>query len=354
LNLLPIAQKLWRYKLVTLPILAFVLIGSFYVIAIKAPVYNASSIYNLLPAPPPPTSDQIAADPRLGRINTNNPYTLYSDQSVVGEVLASQLSSDAARAALVKRGADPSYEIAPSVELGYSAPILEVTGTGSSPEEAVRTAKLVGRAAKTELEARQQEVARAYRIGMKPVVLADHAELKASGQLRTLVGVWAIGGILLFLGVSIADALNALRDARGKNRNAGGGRANARGKNRTDGGSGANAARKGSVEQVPADDLEEHRLARAAADGASSAPETRSRAEGNGNAAGNGNGNAAGHGNGDAAGHGVINPDEGDGRVARPNRKGTATKRKGTAGRTKRKGTAHRRRTRPKPRASGG
>jgi hypothetical protein len=334
LNLLSIAQKLWHYKFVTLPILAFVLVGSFYMIAIKAPVYNASSIYNLLPAPPPPTSDQIAVNPRLGRINTNNPYSLYSDQSVVGEVLASQLSSDAARAELAKQGADPSYLVAPSVELGYSAPILEVTGTGSTPEAAVRTANLVGRAAKTELETRQRNVAHAYRISMKPVVLAHDAELKASGQLRSLVGVWAIGAILLFLAVSIADALNALRAGRGKNRTV----ADAlnalrarRGKDRNDGGSGANGTREVSVEQELADDLEEHRLARATADGAPAGPETPPAAEDNG----------------DATGNGKINPAE-DGRVVRPKQKG------GGRARTKQKGTASRKqRARRRSRASG-
>jgi hypothetical protein len=271
LNLLLIAQKVWRYKLATLPILVFVLIGSFYVVAIKTPVYEASSTYNLLPALPPPTADQIAADPRLGRIDTNNPYTRYSDQSVVVQVLASRLSSDAARAELVSHGADPGYVVAPSVELGYTAPILQVTGTGPTAQEAITTANLVGDAAKRELKASQDKVAPDYRITMHPVVLAHDAQLKASGQLRALVGVWAIGGILLFVVVSVADAVSALRRDR-----------------RDDDASGGSLSDAGEVpalEPVPAAD-EEQATARSAANGTSSKSQSKTPTGPNGGSAG--------------------------------------------------------------------
>jgi hypothetical protein len=240
LNLLLIVQKIWRYKLATLPILAFVAIGSFYVIAIKAPVYEASSTYTLLNPPPPPTPDQIAANPKLGRINSNNPYTRFSDQSVVVQVLSTRLSSDEARTAVAKQGANPDYTVAPSVELGYTAPILQVTGTGASPQEAITTANLVGEAAIRELRSEQAQVAPEFRINMQPVVLAHDAQLKASGQLRALVGVFAIGAILLFVVVSVADALAALRRDRDPDR--------------TDGVGGENAVDAAPLEPAPSGD----------------------------------------------------------------------------------------------------
>jgi hypothetical protein len=50
-----------------------------------------------------------------------------------------------------------------------------------------------------------------YRITTEAVVAANDATLKASGKLRALVAVFALGTVLLFIVVSILDALSALR-----------------------------------------------------------------------------------------------------------------------------------------------
>jgi capsular polysaccharide biosynthesis protein len=216
MSLLLIARKVWRYKLATLPILGLVLTGAFYVVAIKEPVYEASSTYILVNPPEPPTEEEIARDPRLGRIGTDNPCTRYSDQSVVVQVLASRLSSDPARRDLAKRGADPQYIVEPSAEFGFTAPIVQITGTGPSPAAAVRTANVVGLAVTRELDRMQQArgVAEKYRIDTQQVVAPHDAKLKPSGQLRSLVAVFALGAILLFVVVSVADALIAIRRER--------------------------------------------------------------------------------------------------------------------------------------------
>lgn len=215
MTLLAIARKVWRYKLATLPVLGFVLIGAVYVVAVKEPVYEASSTYILVNPPSPPTEDEIARDPKLGR-GSDNPYTRYSDQSVVVQVLTSRLSSDVARRELAKRGADPKYVVKPSVEFGFTAPLVQITGTGSTPAAAVRAAEVVGRAVTSELDGMQQArgVVPKYRIDAQQVVVPRDAKLKASGQLRSLVAVFALGGILLFIVVSVADALTTLRAER--------------------------------------------------------------------------------------------------------------------------------------------
>ena len=220
MNLLLIAQKIWRYRLATVPILVFVLMGAFYVVVIKGPVYEATSSYILVNPPPPPTDEQIARDPSLAEIDADNPYTRYSDQSVVVQVLSAQLSSESAQSDLAKQGADPRYTVAASAKFGLTAPIVEITGTGSSPEAAVATATVVGAAVKHELNRMQDErgVASDYRITTEPVVLPQDARLKASGQLRTLIGIFALGCVLLFVVVSVADALNELRTGRRRGR----------------------------------------------------------------------------------------------------------------------------------------
>ena len=114
-------------------------------------------------------------------------------------------------------GADSRYTVAPSSELGYSSPIVEITGVGASPQKAVQ----YGRAGRRCAQARARPDAggsgastrntRSRRTRWKPPA---GAELRASGQARTLVAVLALGAILLFFVVSVADALSSLRTDR--------------------------------------------------------------------------------------------------------------------------------------------
>ena len=151
MDLLQISRKIWRYRIVTLPVIALTLLGALYMVVGKAPVYKVSSSYVLINPPPPPTADEIARDPALGRINANNPYTQFSDESVIVSLLSNSLSNDSARQACRRRGADPRYTVAPDVALGFSSLVVEVTGVGSSPQAAVKTAELVGTALTREL-----------------------------------------------------------------------------------------------------------------------------------------------------------------------------------------------------------
>jgi len=212
-DLLHISRKIWRYRLVTLPVIALTLLAAFYVVAIKAPVYKVSSSYVLINPPPPPTADEIARNPALGRINPNNPYTRFSDQSVIVSLLSTSLSNDSARQQLADAGADPRYTVAPDVELGYSSMVVEVTGVGSSPQGAVHTAELVGTALTRELDRVQtaQHVEPTYMIKAQQVVPPNSPKQQLSSKLRPLIAILAIGAILLLLAVSGAEALDTLR-----------------------------------------------------------------------------------------------------------------------------------------------
>jgi hypothetical protein len=212
-DLLLIARKLWHYKLATLPVVVLTLCGAVYAVAVKDPVYEAKSTYVLINPPAPPTAEEIARDPALGRVNADNPYTRFADQSVVVQVLTGALNSESARRALQDAGADSRYTVAPSAELGYSSPIVQITGVGATPRDAVHSAELVGEALKRELDLMQEErgVDPQYEIKTHQVEPPTGAELRASSQARTLVAVLALGAILLFVVVSAADALSALR-----------------------------------------------------------------------------------------------------------------------------------------------
>ena len=213
MDLLSIARKFWRYKLLTAPIVLLTLVGAAYVVAVKQPVYEAKSSFVLLNPPAPPTAEDIARDPSLAKINSDNPYTRFGDQSVVIQVLSSTMSGDSARRALVKAGADERYTVAPNAEFGYSSPIVEITAAGPSAQAAMRSATIIGEATTKELN-RMQEAYRIdehYRIKAIPVETPDEAKLQASGKLRSLVGVLGLGAVLLFIVVSVVDAFAALR-----------------------------------------------------------------------------------------------------------------------------------------------
>ena len=157
--------------------------------------------------------DEIARNPALGRINSDNPYTRFSDQSVIVSLLSSSLSSDTARQQLVSQGADPRYTVAPDLQLGYSSLVVQVTGVGTTPESAVKTAELVGAGLTSELDRVQasQGVDPQYMIHTQRVVAPDSPTQQVSSTLRPLVAVLAIGAILLLLAISAAEALDTVR-----------------------------------------------------------------------------------------------------------------------------------------------
>jgi hypothetical protein len=123
------------------------------------------------------------------------------------------MANETARRSLLEAGADPRYKVEPASEFGFSSPIVKITAQGSTPASAVRSAKLVGNAVTRELQAMQRAegVDSRYRITANKVDAPDGAQLRASSQLRSLVGVLALGSVVLFLVVSVGEALTTLR-----------------------------------------------------------------------------------------------------------------------------------------------
>ena len=126
------------------------------------------------------------------------------------------MSTDAARRTLVRAGADPALPGRADAQFGTASPIVQITGTGTSPDEAIRTAEVVGHAVVAELDRMQkeQDVDPRYRITARHVEGPDGAQLQASGQLRMLIAVLALGTIALFVVVSITEGLSSLQRER--------------------------------------------------------------------------------------------------------------------------------------------
>ena len=216
MDLFNIARRVWRYKLITLPVIVLTIFAAAYVMAVKKPLYEATSSYLLINPPAPPTAEEVARNPALGRIRTDNPFTRFADQGVVIDVLARTMSTDAARRTLVRAGADPAYRVEGGATFGTTSPIVQITGTGTSPDAAMRTAEVVSHAVVGELDRlqKEQEVDPRYRITARHVEGPDGAQLQASGQLRMLIAVLALGTIALFVVVSITEGLSSLQRER--------------------------------------------------------------------------------------------------------------------------------------------
>jgi hypothetical protein len=191
MNLRLIARKIWRHKLITVPVIVLTLAGAAYALTVRQALYEASSTYLMISPPAAPTAAEIARNPELAKVKADNPYTRFADRSVVFEVLRARMSAESVRDELGRAGADRRYELRSATEFGVSAPLIQVEALASTPEAAIRSAEVVGDAFVGELDRMQEarDVDRAYRIKAVQLAVPDRARRKAPGPLRLLIGV---------------------------------------------------------------------------------------------------------------------------------------------------------------------
>jgi hypothetical protein len=202
MDLISIFRAVWRHKLAAIPVILFTCLGAFYIVAVKAPVYQASASFALVYPPAPPTQAQIAADPSLAKINSSNPLLGYSDPSAVTQIMIGLVGTSSSQQA----GAGTQYQIAPSPA---SSVIVVISGVGTTAPAAILSANLVTQAAKNALYQVQanQGVNPKYMIKTYQLATANQAAQKLSGKLRDLVAVLGLGVLLLFIVISIAEAI---------------------------------------------------------------------------------------------------------------------------------------------------
>jgi capsular polysaccharide biosynthesis protein len=199
MDLFSIFQAIWRHKIAAIPVILLTALGALYVLAMKPPVYDASSSLLLVSPPPPPTEAQIAADPKLAKVNANNPYdtlgALWTADAVVSTVASNWPQAQ------VGLSADPD-----------NPPIIQITGSGSTPQAAIQTAETVTYATVTDLYQMQksQGVLDHYMLTATELT-QPQAKLSVGGKLRSLIAVLGIGLILLFVVISAAQAMERRR-----------------------------------------------------------------------------------------------------------------------------------------------
>jgi capsular polysaccharide biosynthesis protein len=219
MDLFTILGTIWRHKLVTIPIIMLTVLGLFYVLKVKPPTYQSTGSILLVNPPGPPTTQQIAANPSLGKISTANPYVSYGNLNFVADVVINIVDSPSVQQSLVQAGADPRYAVALAVALG-NPPIIQVTGVASNGPEAIRTAQLVVSAVQQHLVQIQQNqnVNSHYMITGQEFAKPEIATKSVSGKLRTAISILALGLIVLLVAVSIMEALAKRRRGRGRGR----------------------------------------------------------------------------------------------------------------------------------------
>ena len=155
-------------------------------------MYEASSSYVLIKPPPPPTAEDIAAT-RPSAASTPTTRSLASPINRWSSACWRAASSnESSRDALSEEGADSRYTVAPSSEFGSSSLLVEITGVGSSPEEAVETRRAGRRRARSRARRHSGDrgVARRYRIQAQPVTSTrDGASVRCPAPAAARRGV---------------------------------------------------------------------------------------------------------------------------------------------------------------------
>jgi hypothetical protein len=216
MDLLSISRVIWRHKLLVLPVIALTFVAAFYFLAFSKPLYEMTDDYVLAPPPTAPTAAQIAQDPSLAKINPDNVYARFYDQSIIGDALAARMSSQLTQSALVKEGADPRYTVTLTSVNGTTEPGVEVLGTGSTVAESLKTSDLVGVALKNNLYDLQsaQGTNPYYMFTAIQVANSGPPQVKLSSKLRSVLAVLGVGALLLFVVVSLGDAIDKKRAER--------------------------------------------------------------------------------------------------------------------------------------------
>ncbi|MCY1239548.1 hypothetical protein D9M72_523450 [compost metagenome] len=169
--------------------------------------YQAKMSYALI-TPKVPTAIELETNPQLAKVNGDNPYLRSPDSTLLSQVLMTKLGAQETMKSLQERGLGTEYTVAQASSFG-SGMLLEVSASGTSPQQAVDTAVALGDRLTTTLHDVQKinGADESYLFSALPVDGPGQAEEMFSSRLRTLIIV-AVGGVVLVFGaVSIARSL---------------------------------------------------------------------------------------------------------------------------------------------------
>jgi capsular polysaccharide biosynthesis protein len=216
MDLLALSRTMWRHKIAVIPVLVLVLLGLVYVVKVKPPTYQSDTSL-ILNIPQPPTQQELLSNPKLAKLDYNNPYITLADEDplFVGDAVTDLLTNPSAQQTLLSEGVDPKYQVSLSSDPG-SPPIINIVGVGTTAAEAESGAVLISKAALADLLTMQLRDGVSTNspvlITAEVLVKPTKASASISSKLRTLIEVLALGVIMLFVVISVAEAFSRRRE----------------------------------------------------------------------------------------------------------------------------------------------
>lgn len=210
MDLLNFTRTLWRHRWWSVPLVALIVAAVVYVAVAADRTYEARADLVLIGPPGPPTPAELEADPDLATVSLDNPYARVFDPTVITEIVARVVAAD-------RRSGDvPSgYRIETARRYGSAAPLVEISARADDPVVASANAQTVSNrfvAALQSLQAAEAVHPRAL-ITTRAVDTGDAPREVLTQRLRAVVGVAALGALLLIVAVTLAQAVAERRAA---------------------------------------------------------------------------------------------------------------------------------------------
>jgi hypothetical protein len=198
MDLMSLVRLMVRHWRVTGPAAALTLLLAVAAFMLASPSYSAGASVVLFSPPDAPEADSPGANPSVGE----NPFARYGDLSVVADLVARTMNSDAERAELLAQGVTGYEVVANRLQRG---PVVDVTGTGPNPAAAVDSAQAVIDEFDSVLSEMQKAESAdpAYFITSAPVEPPETAVAQVGSTVRTAIAAIAVGG-LGTLGLAVA------------------------------------------------------------------------------------------------------------------------------------------------------
>jgi hypothetical protein len=211
-----ITRAFGQHKRVTISVVLLTLIGAFYALEVMPLTFQAKANVLLISPPTAPTSFEIAQNPALA--NASNPYLNLGNPTYVADVMATLVSSRGVQQSLAAAGVSPGYQVTvdnSGEQSGQTVapPALDIVGTGSSAQAAIQSAGLVASTVSNDLRQLQQSehVQSKFMITAVEYVSPSSAVGSSSGRFKAALEIVVAGVVVLFVAVSIAQALEDRR-----------------------------------------------------------------------------------------------------------------------------------------------
>jgi hypothetical protein len=207
MNIFSIVRSIWRHKWAAIPVIVLTVIAMAYVSVGKPVSYSAKAYMLLENAPLVTQTVNKDGGPPVGY----NPVASLENLTQVGDVLSQMVTTPAEEAKIEKKGAGAGYLVVPDNSL-ETPPILDITGVGSSPQQAIRSTQLISTEIQLQLYQLQvsQNVNKPYLIQSVEYVKPTTAA-KSATRLQPAIVVLVVGLIVLLVAVSASQSIQLRR-----------------------------------------------------------------------------------------------------------------------------------------------